>query len=274
MMAVMATVPHLRDPFIRRTGSGFEVWADEYVPNQPGAASTAKALRSLITDEVRALPGPGGRLLHAGYGGWRWHGTDVENLLFNNIDQGLSLFRKPAKAGVRFEDWGLMVPPAPDGTSWKSFYSYRLAPAGASFAAVRQGPLVCRVSGAVVPDGPVRLAAARVWLAVRRLAAARSRHADGDRQFPAAGDRAPVGAGKAHQGSRGRRDRGHAARRTRPGHRGGSPPGEAAGCRRWRATEARDRGRRSPGSAVAVAPGVTGKPVHPQRPRPGPRHPR
>jgi len=44
MMAVMATVPHLRDPFIRRTGSGFEVWADEYVPNQPGAASTARAL--------------------------------------------------------------------------------------------------------------------------------------------------------------------------------------------------------------------------------------
>lgn len=168
MMAVMATVPHLRDPIIRRTGSGFEVWADEYVPNQPGAASTAKALRSLITGEVRALPAPGGRLLHAGYGGWRRHGTDVENLLFNNINQGLSLFREPAEAGVRFEDLGLTVPLAPDGTSWKTFYSYLLAPPGASFAAVRQGPLICRVSGAVVQDGPARLAAARIWLAVRR----------------------------------------------------------------------------------------------------------
>jgi hypothetical protein len=110
MMVVMATQPRLRDPFIRRVGSGFEVWADEYVPNQPGAASTARALRGLIADEIRVLPAPEGRVLRAGYGGWRWHGTDVENLLFNNIDQGLSLFRKPGRAAVGFEDLGLTVP--------------------------------------------------------------------------------------------------------------------------------------------------------------------
>jgi hypothetical protein len=109
MMAVMATKPRLRDPVIRRADSGFEVWADEYVPNQPSAVSTAR-LRRLIADELRALPAPDGRVLHAGYGGWRWHGTDVENLLFNNIDQGLSLFHKPGRAGVRFEDFGLTVP--------------------------------------------------------------------------------------------------------------------------------------------------------------------
>jgi hypothetical protein len=40
--------------------------------------------------------------------------------------------------------------------------------AGTAFAAVQQGHLICRVSGAIVPDGPAQLAAARVWLAVRR----------------------------------------------------------------------------------------------------------
>jgi hypothetical protein len=170
MMAVMATQPQMQDPFIRRAGSGFEVWADEYVPNQPGAASTARALRGLIADEVRLLPAPGGRVLHAGYGGRRWPGTDVENLLFNNIDQGLSLFRKPGRAGVRFEDLGPTVPPAPDGTARRSFYSYRLAEQGAAFAGVQQGRLICCVARAEVPDGPARLAAARVWLAVRRAA--------------------------------------------------------------------------------------------------------
>lgn len=33
---------------------------------------------------------------------------------------------------------------------------------------MQQGHLICRVSGAIVPDGPAQLAAARVWLAVRR----------------------------------------------------------------------------------------------------------
>jgi hypothetical protein len=170
MMVVMATQPRLRDPFIWPTGSGIEVWADEYVPNQPGAASTARALRGLIADEIRDLPAPEGRVLHAGYGGWRWHGTDVDNLLFNNIDQGLSLFRKPGRAGVMFEDLGLTVPPAPDGTTRQSFYSYRLAQPGAAFAGIQQGRLICRVPEAIVPDGPGRLAAARVWLAVCRAA--------------------------------------------------------------------------------------------------------
>jgi len=168
MMVVMVTQPRLRDPFLRRAGSGFAVWADEYVPNQPSAASTARVLRGLIAEEIRVLPAPEGRVLHAGYGGWRWHGTDVENLLFNNIDQGLSLFRKPGRAGVRFEDLGLTVPPAPDGITRRSFYSYRLAQPGTAFTGVQQGRLICRVRGAIVPDGLMRLAAARVWLAVRR----------------------------------------------------------------------------------------------------------
>jgi hypothetical protein len=94
----------------------------------------------------------------------------VENLLFNNIDQWLALFGKPGELGIRFEDLGLIVPPAPDGMTRQSYYSYCLALPGAAFTAIQPRHLVCRVPSAVVPDGPARLAA-RIWLAVRRARA-------------------------------------------------------------------------------------------------------
>jgi hypothetical protein len=109
--------PQLRDPSVRRANGGFEVWADEYVRNESGTASTAGRLRQLIGDEIRALPASAGHVLHAGYGGRRWRGADVENLLLNNIDQSMAVFRGPAGLGIRFEDLGLIVPPAPDGTA-------------------------------------------------------------------------------------------------------------------------------------------------------------
>jgi hypothetical protein len=99
-----------RDPHVRRESSGFGVWADERVPDQPSAMSPAWRLRHLIAGQIRALPAPAGRVLHAGYSGQRRSGTDVENLLFNNIDQGLTLFRKPGGTGIRFEDLGPTVP--------------------------------------------------------------------------------------------------------------------------------------------------------------------
>jgi hypothetical protein len=162
-----AAGPKPADPFVRHADSGFEVWAGQYVRNDSSSASSAGLLRRRIVSEIRALPAPAGRVLHAGYGGGRWLGTDVENLLFNNIDQELVLFRQPGALGVRFEDMGLAVPPPPDGTTRQSYYRYRLAQPGAGFAAVQPGRLICRVPEAVVPDGPARLAA-RVWLAVRR----------------------------------------------------------------------------------------------------------
>jgi hypothetical protein len=146
---------------------GFEVWADEYVRNDSAADSAAGHLRRLINGELRGLPESAGRLLHAAYGGQRRRGTDVENLLFNNIDQTAGVFRAPGGLGVRFEYRGLTVPLAPDGTSWPSFYSYRLAQPGDPFAAVRPGQLICRIPEAIVLDGPAR-PAARIWLAVRR----------------------------------------------------------------------------------------------------------
>lgn len=157
----------LRSPFARRSGTSFEVWADEYVRNESKAESTAGRLRRLIVNGIRALPEPAGRVLHASYAGWRAGGKDVENLLFNDIDQMLTLFSAPGRQGVRFEDLGPTARSAPDGTSWPSFYSYRLAEPGGAFHTVEPGRLVCRVPEVTVPDGPAR-PAARIWIAVRR----------------------------------------------------------------------------------------------------------
>jgi hypothetical protein len=165
--ASRAVGPQPPEPCTRRSDGGFEVWADQYVRNDSVAGSAAGLLRRLIAREVRALPASAGLVLHAGYGGQRRPGADVENLLFNNIDQTLALFRRPGALGAGFEDLGLAIPPAPDGTTRQCYYRYGLAQPGAAFAAVRPGQLVCRVPEAVIPDGPARLAA-RIWLAVRR----------------------------------------------------------------------------------------------------------
>lgn len=154
-------------PLIRHVGSGFEVWANEYVRNESRTASPGGYLRRLITDEVRALPKAADRVPYAAYAGQRWQGTDVENLLFNNIDQTLSLFSAPGRQGIRFEDLGPIGPAAPDGTHWRSFYRYHLAEPGQPFATAQAMQLICRTHEATVPDGPARLAA-RIWLAVRR----------------------------------------------------------------------------------------------------------
>jgi predicted nucleic acid-binding Zn-ribbon protein len=156
-----------RPAVIRRAANGFEVWADEHVRNESKAASAAGRVRRSIIDEIHALPGPAGRVLQAGYAGRRPPGTDVENLLFNNMDQTLSLFTSPARRGVQFEDLGTSVPLAPDGTRRQSFYRYRLIEAGEPFITIEPGRLLCRVPVAIVTDSPARLAA-RIWLAVRR----------------------------------------------------------------------------------------------------------
>ena len=165
--------PGVEAPHIGRSNGRFDVWADEYVRNESKAASSACVLRRLITDEFRRLPEPAGRVLHALYAGERWPGTDVENLLFNNIDQTLGLFRRASVAGVRFEDLGQVAPAPPDGAARGTYYSYRLSETGA-FEAVRAAQLICHVPEVVVPDSPARLAA-RVWLAVRQ---ARPKHSD------------------------------------------------------------------------------------------------
>lgn len=150
---------HVRPPEVERTEGRFDIWADECIRNQSKASSSAGELRRLIAGELRAFPEPEGRILHAAYAGERSSGTDVENLLFNNIDQTLGLFRRASRSGIRFEDVGLAVPAAPSGTPRRSFYSYRLTAEDTPFDRVHVGESICSVPEVVVPEGPGRLSA-------------------------------------------------------------------------------------------------------------------
>lgn len=164
------TLPAARsglEPLVRRSEDGFEVWSDEYVRNESRSSSPAGALRRLISGEIRRLPAPAGRLLHAAYAGDRWHRSDIENLLFNNIDQTLYLFALAGVHGLRFEDLGHATPVAPDGSTRSSYYAYRTSKTDDAFVGVQVGEVACRIPDVIVPDGSARLAA-RIWLALRR----------------------------------------------------------------------------------------------------------
>lgn len=155
------------EPLVRRSNDGFEVWSDEYVRNESRSSSPAGALRRLISGEIRRLPAPAGRLLHAAYAGDRWHRSDIENLLFNNIDQTLAVFALAGAHGLRFEDLGHTTPVASDGSTRSSYYAYRMSNADDAFVGVQLGEVACRIQEVIVPDGSARLAA-RIWLALRR----------------------------------------------------------------------------------------------------------
>lgn len=148
------------------------MWADEYVRNESKAGSSAGSLQRLLVTEIRRLlPADDGVLLHASYEGYRWPGTDVEDLLFNNLDQMLSLFATPAQHGVRFEDLGESVPSSPDRLARRCYYAYRLARIEDSFDSIDLGDVACNVPEVEVEvevkEKAARLAG-RVWLAVRR----------------------------------------------------------------------------------------------------------
>ena len=112
-----------------KVAAGFEVWSTDYVPYQVRTGSNAARLRQVISDAIRELPAPRGRILSAAYAGPRLAGTDVENLLIYNINQGFSAFA----AGVRFEDLGTYAPPDPDGAGRIYYYRYRLDSPGGPF---------------------------------------------------------------------------------------------------------------------------------------------
>lgn len=155
------------ESLVRRFADGFEVWSDEYVRNESRATASSGELRRLIAHELRRLRPSDRRLLHAAYAGERWPGSDVENLLFNNIDQTLNLFAAVGRHGVRFEDLGETTAKAPDGAVRLSYYTYRRARPEDPFLGLELGERLAVIDSGEIPRVPARLAA-RIWLATRR----------------------------------------------------------------------------------------------------------
>lgn len=153
-------------PYSQARDRGFAVWADEYVRNESKRDSTAGELRRVIAQRLRALRPAGAEVLRASYAGSRGRGTDVENLLFNNIDQTLGLFAVSAGVGVRFHDLGTDAPVDPTGRIRSSYYNYELIDSGEPFDPIPGGKVLCSTPLVRVPAGELRIAT-RIWPALR-----------------------------------------------------------------------------------------------------------
>ncbi len=145
---------------------GFEVWSDQYVQNEPKGNLYQLELRSLIKSRIQKLPEPKGRLLCAAYAGQPRPGTDIENLLFNNIDQTFSAFGRSCKFGCRFEFLG--PSPAPTRMSMSHYFRYQYVDRSEPFDIAQVGRLVCSIPEATIDmwGNDARLSL-RIWFAVR-----------------------------------------------------------------------------------------------------------
>ena len=140
---------------------GFELLVDRHVPFEPRTAQQ-RATRDLLRAGLRGLKARGGQLLHARLAGTLPQGTDIENALLYNIDQGGGCMAAATTAGLRFE-----VDPEPLAHGVR--YRYGLAPADGAFESWRLGRELARIGHCPIDVRTLRCTPA--WWALRRGAA-------------------------------------------------------------------------------------------------------
>ena len=152
-------------------------WSDHDIRNETPADSSGGRLRSRLNSWLRASRPQAGELLEATYGGERRNGADVENLLFNNIDQTATAYRAACAEGLRFSWLGSVAPPDPNGTARRYHYRYRFVPPGAPTPGVVLGPWARRWTQVPLLEGfPSRAGvrmSTRVWWSLRQRQAER-----------------------------------------------------------------------------------------------------
>jgi hypothetical protein len=162
---------------VKADARSIAAWTDDDVRNETRANSPGGRLRSKLCAWLRTHRPPDGQLLEATYGGARRNDADVENLLFNNIDQEAAAYRAACAHGLRF-GWLAPEGTAPPGETARAYhYRYRFVPLDASMPGVRLGECVCRWSKVALDDGfeslPGRRMSTRVWWSLRNEKAER-----------------------------------------------------------------------------------------------------
>ena len=142
-------------------------WVDTPIPFD-GLTDSARALRRALRGELARLSAQPGEALHATFTGMLRRGSDLENVLFYNVDSGASVFGPSTRYGVRFELGAGRMPAPPSGRVWRCCYEYRLAPVGRSVKWWRSAYALGRFVAADLPAGGRIPSATAVWYAVRR----------------------------------------------------------------------------------------------------------
>ena len=141
---------------VRSLTNGFEVVADRPVPFEP-RTDEQRALRSQLRESLRTLAAGDGQVLHARLAGSLAPGTDVENVLLYNVDQGGASLVGATRAGIRFE---VDREPMPRGVR----YRYGLAPADAGFESWRIGRELAAIRPCALGS---RLRCSTAWWALK-----------------------------------------------------------------------------------------------------------
>jgi hypothetical protein len=105
---------------------GVRAWCDVPLPFDNLSASALDFRRDLRVALAKLNPMPD-ELLQARFSGELRRGSDVENVLFYNVDAGQGTFRRATRFGVAFELGVALLPRAPSGRAWRCCYDYRLA---------------------------------------------------------------------------------------------------------------------------------------------------
>jgi hypothetical protein len=124
------------EPTVEADHTSIAAWSDHDVRNETRADSPGGRLRAELCAWLRTRRARAGELLEAAYAGERRNDADVENLLFNNIDQTSGAHRAACAEGLRFSWLGPTAPPDSTGAIRQYHYRYRFVPLSASIPGV------------------------------------------------------------------------------------------------------------------------------------------
>lgn len=144
------------EPIVRwrsQTATAFEAWAPRQLDLESKPPDSRGVLRACIRAHLKRLTGKAGDVLYSTYTSPSLVArSDVENVLFTNVDATGSAFRRVASNGVVFE----FVPLDPSGAvstpSLKCSSAYEMAVAGRPPTAWEEGELIMRWTRIPVPS--------------------------------------------------------------------------------------------------------------------------
>jgi hypothetical protein len=144
---------------------GVRAWCDEPIPFD-GLSDAARGLRARLRESLASLEPEIDEVLHATFSGRLRPGSDVENVLLYNIDQGQAVFGAATRFGVLFERSERVAPAAPSGRAWACGYEYRLVPYPGSFREWAWAYLLANFANVPIALRGSELSAGAVWKAL------------------------------------------------------------------------------------------------------------
>jgi hypothetical protein len=146
---------------------GVRAWADAPIPFDNLSADALEFRRELREALSKLGPMPD-ELLQARFSGDLRGASDLENVLFHNVDSGKGTFRRATRFGVAFERGVGPVPTAPSGRAWRCCYDYRLTRIRAISQAWGSSRRLARIEDVELQCAGAFPTASEVWFSVRR----------------------------------------------------------------------------------------------------------